>query len=142
MTKFKKVFLAVLVVSLSTSNVFGFDPPSCGDPWYYQSDDDINFWVPDKVQHFWGSYLLSEIGQYKIGKVTGPLVAFACGFLWEVKDSKTSLGPGTVGFSYKDLIVDVLGVVSTRINKKDNWKMYISYSTTNKYIMLNVIYKP
>ncbi|KKL67805.1 hypothetical protein LCGC14_2131360, partial [marine sediment metagenome] len=83
-----KMKLCTLVtICLLSSNVFAFEPPSCGDPWYYQSNDrGLAFTVPDKAQHYWGSYVLSAISQKYSGSKTGPLIAFALGYLWEVKD--------------------------------------------------------
>ena len=126
---------------LLCSNSFAFDPPSCGDPWYYQSDDRYEFWVPDKVQHYWGSYLLNKITVRYLGDVGGSITSFAFGFLWEVKDSKTSLGTvngGVVGFSVRDLLADGLGVLSERINTHQNIKFYTVYDTQERYLMLNV----
>ena len=126
----------------SYNNAFAFDPPSCGDPWYCQDDSRPMFWIPDKAQHYWGSYTLSMVGQKYLGKKTGPLTAFVLGFLWEVKDSKTSLGTnGTVGFSYRDLIADGAGVLSTIVNQKDDIKLWCDYSTACKTISLNICIK-
>jgi len=74
-----KMKLCTLVtICLLSSNVFAFEPPSCGDPWYYQSNDrGLAFTVPDKAQHYWGSYVLSAISQKYSGSKTGPLIAFA-----------------------------------------------------------------
>ena len=135
----KHYLLSTIVVCLLASNVFAFDPPSCGDPWYYQDDSRLTFMVPDKAQHYWGSYTLSVIGQKYLGKKTGPLTAFALGFLWEVKDSKTSLGTnGIVGFSYRDLIADGAGVLSSLINQSESVRLWLNYSTRDKEIILNM----
>ena len=135
------LLLNIVIICLSTSSSFAFDPPSCGDYWYYQDDSRLTFMIPDKAQHYWGSYALSTIGQEYLGKKMGSLTAFALGFLWEVKDSKTSLGTangGVVGFSYKDLIADGVGVLSSLVNQSENVRLWLNYSTYDKKIILNI----
>lgn len=137
----KHYLLSVIVVYLLASSAFAFDPPSCGDPWYHQDDSRPAFMIPDKAQHYWGSYTLSMVGQKYLGKKVGPLTAFALGFLWEVKDSKTSLGTmngGIVGFSYKDLIADGIGVLSALVNQSESVRLWLNYSTRDKEIILNM----
>lgn len=135
----KHYLLSVIVVCLLTSNAFAFDPPSCGDVWYYQDDSRLAFMIPDKVQHYWGSYALSVVGQKYLGERVGPLTAFALGFLWEVKDSRTSLGTaGVVGFSHKDLIAGGVGVLSSLVNRSESVRLWLNYSTLNKEIILNI----
>lgn len=125
-----------IILLLLTANATAFDPPTCGDPWYYQTDDrGLTFMVPDKAQHYYGSYLLTEItSKYNIS----PVIVFTLGFLWEVKDNKTSLNTtnGVVGFSYRDLIADGLGILSSRVNKHKNARLYLNYSTLEKTIEL------
>lgn len=130
-----------MVICLLASNTFAFDPPSCGDAWYYQDDNRLTFMIPDKAQHYWGSYALSEIGQKYFGNKIGPLTAFVLGYLWEVKDSRTSLGTmndGVVGFSYKDLIADGVGVLSSLVNQSEDVRLWLNYSTRDKEIILNM----
>ena len=131
----------IFFVLLLLSPIAGaFDAPACGDPWYYQSNDHVAFWVPDKVQHYYGSFALSKIASDKLGPVKGSLVAFALGFLWEVKDAKTSLGTangGVVGFSTRDLIADGLGVLSAQLNT-DRIRFYTDYSVTDEQLKFNV----
>ena len=137
----KHYLLSAIVVCLLTSSAFAFDPPSCGDPWYCQDDNRPAFMIPDKAQHYWGSYTLSEIGQKYLSKKVGPIVAFTLGFLWEVKDSKTSLGTangGVVGFSYRDLIADGVGVLSSLVNQSESVRLWLNYSTYDKEIILNM----
>ena len=133
--------LNAILICLLTSNASAFDPPSY-DPWYYQSNNQgLAFMVPDKAQHYWGSYGLNTIGQKYLGNTVGSLTALTLGYLWEVKDSKTSLGTangGVVGFSYKDLIADYIGVASSLINKNSQVKMWLDYSTSDKEIMFNI----
>lgn len=107
------------------SPVAAFDPPSMDDPWYYQTyERGLEFAVPDKAQHYWGSYGLSE--------VFGPYAALGLGILWEIKDDKLQ----GVGFSYKDLIADGLGVISSRINKDNKIRMWLDYSVAKQEITL------
>jgi hypothetical protein len=143
-TGLKRLLIAIVIfvlgLALFPNDAFGFDPPSCGDPWYYQTDDrGLIFMVPDKAQHYWGSYALAEIAQDKLGTIPGAVTAFVLGFLWEVKDSKTNLGTangGVVGFSYRDLIADGLGVLSSTL-ANDRWAFYVDYSTVRKEITFN-----
>ena len=134
-------YLYIIIALLIGSNVLAFDPPSCGDPWYYQNDNHPTFWVPDKAQHYWGSYLLNTTISQHVDKKVSTVATLALGFLWEVKDSQTSLGKGKVGFSYRDLIADGLGVVSAVINTGSTWKMYVDYSTVDETITFNVLRK-
>ena len=134
------ISIVILFVGLMGCSASAFDPPSY-DPWYYQSNNQgLAFMVPDKAQHYWGSYGLNTIGQKYLGNTVGSLTALTLGYLWEVKDSKTSLGTangGVVGFSYKDLIADYIGVTSSLINKNNRVKMWLDYSTADEEIMLH-----
>lgn len=97
--------------------------------------------VPDKAQHYWGSYVLNEVCGKVLGKELGAAMTFALGFIWEVKDSETSLGTansGVVGFSYRDLIADGLGVVSSLVNNSRTVVMYVDYSTAREEISFNI----
>ena len=102
------------------------------------------YMIPDKAQHYYGSYLLSSVSQKYLGDVVGPLTTFAVGFLWEVKDNKSKLNghPGIlIGFSTRDLIADGLGVLSSIVNKGSKVKMWLDYSRIDKEIMFNVSMK-
>jgi len=123
----------IILIVLIAGNAYAFDPP-VNDPWYFQSDNMPTFWVPDKAQHYWGSYALSEVGQKYIGEYTGPAVAFTLGFLWEA-------GAEQVGFSYRDLIADGIGVLSSLVNKNRMTKLWMDYSTTDRTIFLYVSIK-
>jgi len=96
--------------------------------------------IPDKAQHYWGSYLLNEILTKHLGSVKGSLITFSLGFLWEVNDNQTQLTldpeDGVVGFSYRDLIADGFGAVSSLINKSEKYKVMLDYSDREKWIML------
>lgn len=128
------ILAAVLGLSPRAS---AFEVPE-NDSWYYQSDEQgYNYWLPDKVQHSWGSALLNEL--YKqldlpAKKVTTPMVTLAAGFVWEVWQD----GKG-VGFSERDLVADALGIVTSEFSSK-NLIFYMNYSTDNRVIMFNVIH--
>lgn len=124
------------IICLLTKNANAFDPPN-NDPWYYQSNDrGLTFMIPDKAQHYWGSYALSKVGSKYLGDKTGTLTAIALGFIWEVKDNKVGNG-----FSYKDLIADYLGVATSIVNKNKDIKLWLNYSTTRQEIMLNICWR-
>lgn len=147
-TGLKRLLIAIAIFVLGLvlfpNDAFGFDPPSCDDPWYYQSNDrGLTFMVPDKAQHYWGSYALTEVFRPKMGRTFGAISAFALGFFWEVKDSKTKLGTangGVVGFSYRDLIADGLGVLSSTLTN-DRWVFFVDYSTLEKTITFNASFR-
>ena len=133
----KILILGVAATLLLSKSVNAFDPPTCGDPWYYQSNNrGLTFMIPDKAQHYWGSYALSITGSKYMGDKVGTLTAAALGFLWEVKDDKEGNG-----FSYKDLIADYLGVVSSIVNKNKDIKLWLDYSTIDKEITLNICWR-
>lgn len=91
------------------------------DPWYFQTDTDVRFLLPDKAQHFYGSQLLSS-------KV-GPAKAIACGVLWELLEAR--MGDFVSG---RDLIADVLGVVASRLNNR----LWIEWDNERGEIMLKL----
>jgi len=137
-------WVTVMGCFLLSGNTLAFDPPSCGDPWYCQDDNIPMQWVPDKAQHYWGSYALSAAGQNYLGTKAGVITSILLGYLWEVKDSKTSFSTtngGTVGFSYRDLIADGLGSISAWVNRNKNVKMWLHYSTGDEAILFNVSVK-
>jgi len=117
-----------------------FDSPSCGDPWYYQTNDrGLTFMVPDKAQHYWGTRVLVEIAKPYMPDAMACALALAAGFAWEVKDSYTSLGTpgnGSVGFSCRDLIADLLGAGGALIDNKDVMT-WVNWSTTKETITFN-----
>ena len=72
------------------------------DPWYFQTDSDYRFLLPDKAQHFYGSELLStELGV--------PL-ALARGLAWEFLEA--SQGDFV---SRRDLAADALGAMAAKL---------------------------
>lgn len=126
------LFLVLWLVLCGTA--LGFDPPPGGDPWYYQSDTRLAFFVPDKVQHFWGSYALSRLAAIENGDIFGALAVLTLGAAWEIKDDQVS----GVGFSYRDLIADGLGVVGSLVNRRSRLKMWVCYSTDREQITVNI----
>ncbi len=87
------------------------------DPWYYQTDESIEFWVPDKAQHFYGSQLLTESG-------VNPIIVFIGGLLYEAQQKE---------FSERDLLMNVLGILAAHI------PIAVDYSTLDKEIRLRII---
>lgn len=125
-----KKLCTILIVLFTAQTAKSFDPPEF-DAWYYQSyKQGLEFSVPDKAQHYWGSYVLTEVGGKSFDRAA--LVFFA-GFLWEVNDDKRG-----VGFSSRDLIADVLGVVSSIVNSSESTKLWLDYSVADKTISMNV----
>lgn len=142
-----KTLIAVAIILLGVfsfpSDVEAFNSPSGGDPWYYQTDKaGLMFIVPDKIQHYWGSYGLNEIASQRFGRFGGALTAFALGFAWEVRDTYKTIDPSSkvlVGFSIRDLIADGLGVLSSQLST-EKVQFYADYSTQDKNVMLNVAF--
>ena len=102
-----------------------FDPPAT-DPWYCQSDSDWRFLCPDKVQHFYGSLLLVEVGLH-------PVTAFVVGFAYEVYQAETG-----IGFSGRDLIANGFGVLAGTVNNR-KFYLFVDYSTTERVVKLNAV---
>jgi len=75
------------------------------DPWYYQDDHDVRFWMPDKFQHCAGSYALT--------KITGPYVAIGLGLLKEIYDNDHA-----GGYSIRDIGADLAGVAAALVSNK------------------------
>jgi hypothetical protein len=130
-----KTLLAVLITFCSISAT-AFDLPE-SDPFYYQSNSKgLTFTVPDKAQHYYGSQLLSKLGDHLSflpgREVTAPLLAFGIGFLWEVYQANRG-----IGFSERDLLADALGVLASKANR-GNTVMYLNYSTADRTIILNL----
>lgn len=126
--------MVLITLLLLSTKAGGFDLPA-SDPWYYQSNDrGLVFMVPDKVQHYWGSRLLTA-GFDRLplpGKrVASPLLAFAVGFGYELWQERQG-----IGFSPKDLAANILGILGQRAGPLTTW---VEYSTMEKTIILNVI---
>ncbi len=135
----KRYILGILIsmAFFGATRTYGFNPPE-NDPWYFQSDKlGVEFWVPDKAQHYWGSMLLNEVGKklpLPAGKITSPVLSFSAGFFYEVWQENQG-----IGFSERDLAADALGVVSSQFSS-DSIKMWMDYSTSDKIIMFKFRY--
>ena len=122
--------LAVLVfMAVVPDCASAFDLVS--DRWYYQSDKDYRFIVPDKAQHYYGSYFLTEISKQLTGDVQSSIVVFVLGLSYEIDQSNKG-----IGFSPRDMIANCLGVISSIINDR-NKTLLLNYSTVDKEIMLS-----
>jgi len=125
LTVINTVTVLCLVALLLPSPAASFDLPDF-DPWYYQSNDEWQFMVPDKAQHYYGSQLLVEGGMH-------PAAALAAGFMYEVYQNEIG-----VGFSYKDLIADAFGVLAGTVNS-DKFYLFMDYSTRDEFVKLNAV---
>ena len=96
------------------------------DPWYYVNDKTYKFSAPDKFQHYYGSAILTEI--------IGPMPALAFGVLKEVHDDSHSL----VGFSFRDLTADVLGIMSAKFARTENIKLWLDWDPSQETLVLNL----
>jgi hypothetical protein len=115
----------LLLALLLPGTAASFDLPDY-DPWYFQSDDDWLFMVPDKAQHYYGSQMLVEVGMH-------PSAALAAGFMYEVYQNEIG-----VGFSYKDLIADAFGVLAGTVNS-EKFYLFMDYSTRDEILQLNAV---
>ncbi|HEX2897955.1 MAG TPA: hypothetical protein VHP63_07900 [candidate division Zixibacteria bacterium] len=95
------------------------------DPWYYVERDEMDFIVPDKFQHFYGSAVLTEI--------IGPMPALAFGMLKEIHDDTD----GLVGFSMKDITADVLGIMSAKFARTKNVKLWLDWDPAEETLVVN-----
>jgi len=125
-TLVKTTGFLVLVLLFCSPPIHAFDLPDY-DPWYFQSDDEWRFMVPDKAQHYYGSQLLVEVGLH-------PSAAFAAGFMYEVYQDERG-----IGFSYKDLIADAFGVLAGSVNS-EKFYLFMDYSTTDEILKLNAVW--
>lgn len=88
------IFLAMILATTAAAQ---------SDPWYFQTDTDIRFLVPDKAEHFWGSYMIT--------RAVGPVPAFLVGVAYE--SYQASQGGF---FSERDVAANALGILSAIIN--------------------------
>lgn len=95
------------------------------DNWYFQTDTDSRFLVPDKIQHFYGSRILSD-------KV-GPIAAIVAGLLWEIAQERA----GGM-FSGRDLVANGFGVLSNRIRGPTG--LYALYEKQQQTITLHFVF--
>lgn len=131
--------LALLLILPAAIPVAAFDLPHY-DPWYYQSyKQGLEFTVPDKAQHFYGSALINEFCKrlpLPERGVAGPTLSITAGFMWEVHQEMDG-----VGFSERDLIADVLGVAASQLSS-EHLVIWLDYSIQEKVIMLNLSLRP
>jgi len=131
--------LASLLTLVTAIPVAAFDLPNY-DPWYSQSyTQGLEFMVPDKAQHFYGSALVNEFCKrlpLPEKGVAGPTLSVTIGFMWEVYQEKNG-----IGFSERDLIADVLGVAASQISS-EHVVIWLDYSIQEKVIMLNFSVRP
>ncbi len=113
------------LILLTPAEATAFDFPDF-DPWYYQSDAEWKFMVPDKAQHYYGSQFLVEVGLH-------PTAALAAGLAYEIYQNETG-----VGFSYKDFIANSFGVLAGTINN-EKFYLFMDYSTTEEVLVLNAV---
>lgn len=102
----------ILILFLSTATVGA-------DPWYYQTDESIEFWMPDKAQHFYGSQLMTEAG-------VNPLLVFIGGLFYELSQSE---------FSERDVLANALGIIAAQ----HRFTMAVDYSTAREEIVLRIV---
>jgi len=95
------------------------------DPWYYV-DATYKFSVPDKFQHFWGSAALTEI--------LGPMPALALGITKEIYDDKKT----KAGFSSRDIVADILGVVSAKLTETDKVSLWLDWRPEDDAIIVQI----
>lgn len=93
--------------------------PAEADPWYYQTDESIEFWMPDKAQHFYGSQLMTEVGIH-------PVLVFASGVLFELWQNE---------FSERDVLANTLGIIAGQ----HRLRMAVDYSTEREEIILRIV---
>ena len=95
------------------------------DNWYFQTDLDIRFLIPDKATHFLGSYGLS--------KIIGPAPAFVSGIVWEYYQYQT----GGL-FSRRDLLADALGVASAVLSPRGPPCLLVTWDKSERVIWLRL----
>jgi len=111
---FASCVLCAVAVSLTAGCAYA------SDPWYFQTDTHVGFVVPDKAQHFWGSWALAE--------KAGPVSALVVGVLWELyQDRKGD------HICARDLLADGLGVLSAEFAPG---RMAVVWDTETKTIFL------
>lgn len=82
------------------------------DRWLSKNGSMIVF---DKIEHLVGSFILCTFISWPFGPWWGAGITFGAGLLWEVKDGYYPYDRRTgaiEGFSWKDIIADVAGVMT------------------------------
>ena len=120
------IFLTVFVFAMSLfSTEESRADTAAYDPWLYV-DASYKFSVPDKFQHFWGSAALTEI--------LGPMPALALGITKEIYDDKVA----QVGFSSRDSVADILGVVSAKLAETDKVSLWLDWRPAEDVIIVQI----
>ncbi len=120
------VFLTVFVLAMSLFSAEESKADTASyDPWYYV-DETYKFSVPDKFQHFWGSAALTEI--------LGPMPALALGITKEIYDDKNA----KVGFSSRDIVADILGVVSAKLTETEKVNLWLDWRPQEDVIIVQI----
>ena len=114
----------LIMLFLLTMSIKAFEPPK-SDLWYY-TDNRLLFSVPDKAQHYYGSQILVETGIH-------PGLVLLSGITYEIYQESTG-----VGFSYRDLIANGLGVLAGAL-KSQQLVFILDYSVSDKTIILNAV---
>ena len=119
-------FLTVFIFAMSLISAEESNADTASyDPWYYV-DATYKFSVPDKFQHFWGSAALTEI--------LGPMPALAIGISKEIYDDKKT----KVGFSSRDIVADILGVVSAKLTETDKVSLWLDWRPEDDAIIVQI----
>ena len=120
------IFLTVFVFAMSLfSTEESRADTAAYDPWLYVVIS-YKFSVPDKFQYFWGSAALTEI--------LGPMPALALGITKEIYDDKVA----QVGFSSRDIVADILGVVSAKLTETDKVSLWLDWCPQEAVIMVQI----
>ena len=120
------IFLTVFVFAMSLfSTEESRADTAAHDPWLYVGAT-YKFSVPDKFQHFWGSAALTEI--------LGPMPALALGISKEIYDDKVA----QVGFSSRDIVADILGVVSAKLTETNKVSLWLDWRPQEDVIMVQI----
>ncbi len=113
------LILIIITILILLSN------PKCdanSDPWFYR-DKSFLLSVPDKYQHFFGSYMIAD--------QTTPTIALTLGILKEIDDSRKTL------FSWRDLFADTIGIIAAT-RKDKNITIWIDYDQEENILILSM----
>ena len=120
----KKTILLILILVLIQSAQCNAFEIAKNDVWYYESSILGAKTLPDKADHFYRSYFMTQIIDLK--------KTIALDLLYEIYD-----GYRCVGFSKKDLLVDVLGAIAGKMHGKKIMSL-IKWNSAEKNIILTL----
>lgn len=123
MNKLKKFLWFVFILIILLVLPFGLKVEGA-ERWYYQDDNTLEFMIPDKAQHYWGSYFLS--------RQSTPVASLIAGVSWEFYQDE---------FSIRDVIADSFGILSSQLNKSEHVRMWMDYNTLDKEVLINISYR-